>query len=59
MPIVISQLQELLTEVMGLVVTQNDTALVAFLESTTNELLFINVSLPNKNLEFVQVEPTR
>jgi len=33
-----------------------DTALVAFLEPTTNELLFIYVSLPNKDLEVVPTE---
>ncbi|MGQ3384551.1 hypothetical protein [Glutamicibacter sp. TV12E] len=59
MPIVISQPQEFLTHVMGLVATQNDTALVAFIEPTTDELLFIYVSLPNKNLAVVQTESPR
>ena len=44
---------------MGLVATQNDTALVTFLEPTTDELLFIYISLPNKNLAVVQTEPPR
>ncbi|MBF6671613.1 hypothetical protein [Glutamicibacter sp. FBE19] len=59
MPIVVSQPQELLTEAMGLVATQNDTALVALVDPTNDELLFIYISLPNKNLEVVPTEPPR
>jgi len=59
MPIVVSQPHELLTEAMGLVATQNDTALVALVEPTNDELLFIYISLPNKNLEVVPTEPPR
>jgi len=59
MPIVIAQSHELLIDVMGLVATQNDTALVALLEPATDELLFLYISLPNKNLEIVQTEQPR
>lgn len=57
MPIIISQPQELLTDAMGLAATHNDTALIAFLDPDSYELLFIYVSLPNKDLEAVTPEP--
>lgn len=57
MPIVISQPHELLTDAMSLAATHNATSLVAFLDPGSNELLFLYISLPNKDLETVTPEP--